>query len=224
MPILGKLFLTLAKLVRLPFFRGTRAYWQRRYALGGTSGTGSSDDQANYKAGFLNQFVLTHKIQSVIEFGCGDGNQLSLSNYPAYIGLDVSCTAIQRCIQRFVNDKHKGFFLYDPNCFHDPASLFRADLALSLDVIYHLVEDSNFHQHLRHLFSAASRYVIIFSSDTDTNPFYVAPHVRHRQFSETVRLNFPSWTLIERVPNSLTKRGDAIDTAVADFFVYGRTP
>jgi hypothetical protein len=223
-PFLGSLALAPLAWLKKLWFTGSRKYWETRYAAGGTSGLGSYGEVAEFKAKVLNDFVKKYNVKTVIEFGCGDGNQLSLSNYPAYIGLDVSCTAIQRCIQRFINDKRKGFFLYDPDCFHDSASLFRADLALSLDVIYHLVEDRKFHQHLQHLFSAAGRYVIIFSSDTDANPFYVAPHVRHRQFSETVRLNFPGWTLIERVPNSLARRGDAIDTAVANFFVYGRTP
>jgi hypothetical protein len=64
-------------------FRGSARYWERNYAGGGTSGAGSYDALALGKAVFLNEFVRAHEIGSVIEFGCGDGNQLSLADYPA---------------------------------------------------------------------------------------------------------------------------------------------
>ncbi|TAT59972.1 hypothetical protein EGM92_29840 [Enterobacter cloacae] len=31
----------------------------------------------------------------MMEFGCGDGNQLSLADYPRYTGFDISDHAIQ---------------------------------------------------------------------------------------------------------------------------------
>src|SRR5579864_6395854 len=77
-----------------PRFPGSQTYWDQRYAEGGTSGSGSYGEQAAFKAEILNGFVARHGIQSVIEFGCGDGNQLSLASYPSYVGLDVSRTAI----------------------------------------------------------------------------------------------------------------------------------
>ena len=70
-----------------------------------------------------------------MEFGCGDGNQLSLADYPSYVGLDVSKTAVRLCQRRFADDLSKSFFLYDSACFTDRAGLFTADLAVSLDVI-----------------------------------------------------------------------------------------
>ena len=122
-------------------FGGSAQYWERNYARGGTSGAGSYDALARGKAAFLNEFVRTREIGSVIEFGCGDGNQLSLADYPNYIGLDVSRSAIERCQHRFAADPVKSFFLYDGACFTDRAGVFTADLAISLDVIYHLTED-----------------------------------------------------------------------------------
>ncbi len=69
-------------------------------------------------------------------------------------GLDVSPHAIQHCVERFPDDPTKSFFRYDPECFHDEAGVFRADLALSLDVIYHLTEDAVFERYMGHLFGA----------------------------------------------------------------------
>ena len=170
-------------------FRGSARYWERNYARGGTSGAGSYDALAQGKAVFLNEFVRTREIGSVIEFGCGDGNQLSLADYPAYIGLDVSRTAIQWCQQRFAADLAKSFFLYDGACFTDRAGVFTADLAISLDVIYHLTEDAVFETYMTHLFAAAARYVIIYATDGEIAG--TAPHVRHRHFTPWVRVALP---------------------------------
>ena len=63
-------------------FRGSALYWERHYARGGTSGPGSYDVVREGKADFLNDFVRTQGVRSVIEFGCGDGHQLSLCEYP----------------------------------------------------------------------------------------------------------------------------------------------
>lgn len=74
-------------------FGGSREYWEARYSQDGDSGSGSIGRLARFKAEFLNSFVLEHDVGSVIEFGCGDGRQLQLAEYPRYIGLDVSRVA-----------------------------------------------------------------------------------------------------------------------------------
>ncbi|MBI9084342.1 MAG: hypothetical protein JEZ11_12140 [Desulfobacterales bacterium] len=73
-------------------------YWERRYAQGGTSGAGSYGRLAEFKAEVLNTFVEERGVQNIIEFGCGDGNQLSLAKYPSYVGLDASKTAVTQCV------------------------------------------------------------------------------------------------------------------------------
>jgi hypothetical protein len=39
-----------------------------------------------YKAAFLNLFVSAHNVQTVIEFGCGDGANLQLYKIPRFVG------------------------------------------------------------------------------------------------------------------------------------------
>ena len=117
-------------------FTGSAHYWERNYAHGGTSGDGSYGVLAQAKAEFLNAFVRENDLRSVTEFGCGDGHQLSLAEYPRYVGLDVSPAAIGLCKPLFAQDPTKSFFLYDGACFVDHAGLFTADLALSLDVVF----------------------------------------------------------------------------------------
>jgi dTDP-4-amino-4,6-dideoxygalactose transaminase len=195
-------------------FRGSAHYWERNYARGGTSGSGSYDALAGAKAAFLNAFVGEREIGSVIEFGCGDGNQLSLADYPSYVGLDVSRCAIELCKHRFADDPTKSFFLYDGACFADRASLFTADLAVSLDVIYHLTEDAVFEDYMTHLFAAGVRFVIVYATDRETPG--TAPHVRHRHFTRWVKAHGQGWRLAQVTPgpNSGPDR--------ADFFTYER--
>ncbi|HUY47656.1 MAG TPA: class I SAM-dependent methyltransferase [Streptosporangiaceae bacterium] len=193
-------------------FSGSAEFWERRYATGGASGPGSYGALAHGKAVFLNAFVRSNNVQSVIEFGCGDGNQLSLAEYPSYVGLDVSRSAIRRCMSRFADDSEKNFFLYDSTCFVDRSGLFKADLALSLDVVYHLIEDSVFEIYMEHLFDAADRYVIVYATNGAIRDD--APHVRHRCFSSWVDSNCPRWRLKE------VTNGPASGPRRADFYVY----
>jgi hypothetical protein len=214
--VLRKMTAPLMKVV----FRGSQKYWESRYADGGTSGAGSYGKLAEFKAQAVNSFVKDHKISSVIEFGCGDGNQLSLANYPAYIGLDVSKTAMKLCKECFKSDETKSFFLYEPDCFVDRSSVFRAELALSLDVIYHLVEDRIFELYMNHLFSAAKKFVIIYSTDSDINRLFQAPHVKHRNFSEWIKKNLPEWNLLRKIPGEYSFEIDNQTQLCADFFIY----
>lgn len=195
-------------------FRGSAAFWEQKYARGGTSGLGSYGALAEGKAAFLNAFVREHGLRSVIEFGCGDGNQLSLADYPRYVGLDVSHTAIRMCKRRFAGDRSKSFFLYDGACFVDRGGLFTADLAISLDVIYHLTEDRVFDSYLEHLFAAGGRFVVVYATNMEMPG--TAPHVRHRRFTRWVGGRCPQWRLMSVTP------GPNPGSGRADFFVYER--
>jgi hypothetical protein len=195
-------------------FGGSAQYWERTYARGGTSGGGSYGALARAKAHVVNEFVRRNDIRSVTEFGCGDGHQLSLACYPRYVGLDVSPSAIDLCARQFAADTAKSFFLYDGARFIDRAGLFAADLALSMDVLYHLVEDHVYQTYLRHLFAAGQRYVLIYATNRELTG--TAAHVRHRYFTPWVEENCPQWRLawIGLGPNRGAGR--------ADFFAYQR--
>ena len=189
----------------------SREYWEQRYSMGGTSGAGSYDKLAEFKAEVINSFMKNYQINSVIEFGCGDGNQLSMFDFPSYIGLDVSRTAIKLCIERFKYDKSKSFFLYDSICYKDNQAIFKADLAISLDVLYHLVEDNIFELYMNHLFESAERYVIIYASNFNSKQ---TNHIKHRQFSIWIDNNLSNWKLIDIIKNKYPNE------SLADFFIY----
>jgi SAM-dependent methyltransferase len=209
-----------ARLVSSIVFPSSRQYWEARYAGEGTSGKGSYGKLAAFKAEVLNGLVAAEGVRRVVEFGCGDGAQLSLAEYPEYVGLDVSPTAVALCARRFAGDPTRSFFAYDPEHFVDTLGLFRADLSLSLDVVYHLVEDAAFERYMRHLFASGERFVVVYSSNTERPA--LARHVRHRRFTDWVDAHAAGWTLREHIPNRYPLSGR--DGSFADFYVYERTP
>lgn len=190
-------------------------YWDARYRSEGNSGTGSSKRLAKFKADFLNEFVRAHGVETVIEFGSGDGRQLKLADYPNYIGVDVSPTAIEEARSLFPGDRTKTFVQ-----LAEYRSDLVAELALSLDVIYHLVEDPIFYAHMEQLFAASQKFVVIYASNFKRRD---AAHVRHRKFTDWVESNRPDFNLIQTIKNPYPwdpRNGD--ETSFADFFVYER--
>lgn len=197
-------------------FQGSESYWKQRYEAGGNSGDGSYNQLAQFKAEVLNTFVSENGITSVLDYGCGDGHQLVLALYPEYTGFDVSPEAVSICSRHFSNDQTKTFKLMDTY------SAETAELTLSLDVIYHLVEDSVFIGYMNRLFDSSERFVAIYSSDTDDNPEGTAEHVRHRSFSKWVADNKEEWKLIQHIPNRYPFNGDTESGSVADFYIYSK--
>lgn len=183
--------------VRRLLFRDSGHYWERRYAKGGTSGQGSYGRAAVWKAEVVNRWVHDMGVTSVVDLGCGDGHQLSLAEYPRYLGLDRSPTAIRECLVRFSGDPLKSFIHLEPGLFADAAGWLRADLALSLEVIFHLVEDSTFEDYMRLLFDSAERFVVICSNDVEGGQR--SPHERYRAFTAWVARECPQWELHKRL-------------------------
>lgn len=197
----------------------SNSYWNDRYRNGGNSGPGSYGHLAKFKADVLNRFVKETAASSLIEFGCGDGNQLKLAEYPKYVGYDISPTAISGCKKLFANDATKEFFQlteYDGR---------KADISMSLDVIFHLIEDEIFDSYMHRLFSASKKYVAVYSSNTDESIQPSSSHVRHRRFTSWIEGEpsvFPHWHLIEKVPNPYPFDGNSNKTSFSDFFFYER--
>jgi len=199
-------------------YQGSSKYWEDRYAGGGNSGAGSYGKLAEYKAKILNEFVQRNNIQKVIELGCGDGSQLSLANYKSYIGLDVSKSAIQICNDKFGDDQTKSFFQINPQAFYDNYMNFEAELALSLDVIFHLTEDEVFQNYMNRLFNISNKFVIIYSSNNDHRE---APHLLDRKFTNWVDNHAVGWKLIEKIDNEFQyDKKDEINTSRSDFYIY----
>ena len=207
----------LAPLRRRAAFPGSAEYWRQRYASGANSGPGSYGKFAEFKARVLNALFDEQAVQSVIEFGSGDGNQISLLVVPDYLGVDISPAAITLCRQRFGGTPGRRFMHTDAYCGE------RAECSLSLDVIYHLVEDAAFEAYMRQLFAAATRFVVVYSSNRPADDADGA-HVRHRRYTDWVQAHQPGWALWRTVPNEYPYQGDYRTGSFADFCIFAPVP
>ena len=136
-------------------FSTSQQYWKDRYEVGRDSGFGSYGQLARFKAKIVSSILDEYKATSVIELGCGDGNQAELIPYPEYIGLDIATLAIRMCERRFGADKTKRFEVYDPGAFDPTNPSYQADMAVSMDVIFHFVEDDVYETYMNTLFKVA---------------------------------------------------------------------
>lgn len=206
-----RILLNLYALARFP---GSSRYWEWRYRSGGNSGAGSYGAEAAYKADYINDCIAKFAVQTVIDFGCGDGNQLRELRIPAYTGYDVSAAAVKRCRELFEGDSSKKFHTLDRYANEV------ADATLSLDVLYHLVEDEVFDGYVRRLFDASGKIVIIYAIDQEEKRMLRGRHVHHRKFTSWIARHYPSFELIEAPvrPGHLASPPDG----AASFFVFRR--
>lgn len=198
-------------------FDNSTQYWIDRYKKGGNSGPGSYNHFAEFKSEVLNKFVEENSIRTILELGSGDGNQLSYFEFPNYKGFDISLDALELCRSKYKNDPHKDFFSTSEIINH------KAELSLSLDVLFHLVEDETFEVYMNQLFDSSTHFVIIYSSNFDDKANY-ENHVRHRKFTTWVEKNQSQFKLIQRVPNKYPPiKGENKTTTPADFFIYKKS-
>jgi predicted TPR repeat methyltransferase len=180
-------------------------YWNDRYVAGGNSGAGSYGEYAVHKADVINYYIEKYEIKTISDFGCGDGNQISLlTGFEKYAGCDISPRIIEVCKKRFENDKRYSFYGY----IHQMPS---ADLCMSLDVIYHIMDYGDYETYLATLFEKSDNYVLIFSSNHDRKVETVS-HIHHRIFTKFVDEFVPNFKLVEEIENNLNTS--------AKFFLY----
>lgn len=200
----------------------SRDYWERRYRNNGTSGAGSYNRLAQFKADVIGDILCEYDVRSLIDFGVGDGNQLaqlkleSLSDGGIeYIGVDVSPKALSMCRERFPSLR----FMLDT----DPAlQTLKCDMVMSCDVIYHLIEDRVYAKYMTDMFRMATKYVLIYAYDFDLRH---ATHVRYRKFTTYIAAHFPDWKLIKHVPQKYpqTVLGRSNEsTSRSDFYLFAK--
>lgn len=208
-PVIGNLAVGIKRKIK-PFpYETSEKYWVDRYKNGGNSGRGSYNAFAEHKAEVINNFIKKHNIQSVIEFGSGDGNQLEYFNFKNYIGYEISPAAIEICKEKFSHDDSKKFY------HNDEYKKTSSELTMSLDVIYCLTEDEAYNEYMNRLFECSNKYVLIFSSNHSNNKLS-RPHMKHRVFTDWIKQNKPEFEQIDFVKNRLAKA----EQYVSDFYFF----
>lgn len=188
----------------------SKNYWENRYRTGGNSGKGSYGQLSNFKTSVINDIIEKNGLESAIEFGCGDGNQLKNFNFKSYTGCDVSETILKKCNEIYKNDNSKNFIH-----INDLANNRKYDCTLSLDVIYHLIEDEVFNKYIDDLFNYSEKNVIIYTFRDDAKNINFSSHIKYRDV-KTIEDRIEGWELSEIIPNPYPKE------SYADFYIYGR--
>lgn len=196
-------------------------YWQDRYAGKGNSGCGSRGVLAEFKAGVIDAFVTDAEVRSVLELGCGDGSQFvkykTLGVTTSYLGLDVSPVAVTACKAQLLRAPRPRvvFAEYDGRS-PVPST---AEMAMSMEVIFHLTDDPVYDAYMTNLFNAATRFVVIYSSAME-NPDIGAAWVRHRDFRAHPATK--GWDLFEVVPN-IRPYPQFKDGSFSQFYFYRKS-
>jgi len=181
-------------------------YWEDRYNKGGNSGKGSYNDLAKFKASIINNYIKRYNIKKIYDFGVGDGNQLKLLKCPEYTGFDVSGTIISKVKKIFQNDNNKKFMLLDEFDRKE-----KADLSLSCDVLYHLINYDIWESHIKDLFESSNKYVIIYSSNFNKD---YGKHCKSRNFTNFIKKKYPNWSLFKIINNKYPKK------SISDFYIF----
>ena len=100
------------------------------------SGTGSNESNSKKYIGFINDFLDSNDIKSIVDIGCGDfqvGKRFNLNNR-SYIGCDVVKDLIQYNQKNYSKDNHISFLHLDIVKDEPPIG----DLILIRQVLQHL--------------------------------------------------------------------------------------
>lgn len=159
-------------------------YWENRYATGGNSGYGSYENFLTDKVKLLTQLVSDLGICSIADVGCGDCTILPHLTVERYVGYDISPTVINRHIQNNSDVSHTFRLIHDP--ITEPF-----DMALSLDVIFHQVDDVDYNEYIRHLVNTNAKYILILTMNDRilSTEHAKAAHVKYRDVQKSALIH-----------------------------------
>lgn len=179
---------------RITNFSSSNDYWEKRYSIRHNSGKGSSEYASELKSLEIKKIIEKLPINTIVDYGVGDSTFLSHFLFEGtYIGLDISKTIIEKNLLIWRKYPNYQFLTMEQ---YSKSDFIKRDMNLSLDVILHLVEDEVFYEYMSQLFTTKAQYILIYSTNHDTNPNFINPHVRHRLFTNYVADTFPEYRLL----------------------------
>lgn len=205
-------------------FNHSNQYWKNVYKWGGNSGRASRGDVAAAKADFVNAVCSKYGIDTVVEYGCGDGVTASLITAKRYIGFDISPHAIAYAQDRCRDSASHMFLNYDGLSKDEVFEIVNRNkaseniLSISMDVIFHLIEDETFFRYMDYLCTSPSKLVAVFCSDEDSAPRQPPTHYRDRAYSKLMIEKY-GFELLDSKNLEVDEHGNR-----RDFKLFGKTP
>lgn len=130
-------------------------FWNDRYEKGGNSDYGSYGTQAQFKLDKIKEHVSD--INSILSIGCGDfafdKRLLELFPEAKYVGMDTSNTIIELNKKTYPNI---NFALLNKPYFQE-----EADLALCIDVLFHISDEKECQKLLNSLKKSWNKYLVL---------------------------------------------------------------
>ena len=171
-------------------------------------------------ADVINLIVLMNGTRSIIEIGCTDGPLASLLSVPSYTGVALNSATLQACAQR--HGTAEGLrFVTRAGLGHE-----QADLALSIDVVPHLTDESTYEHYMHALFNASRKLVLIRASNPPEACASTNGRLHHRPVMHWVEKHRPDFVLLGGSDSAMTASPTAAapsgETA-AQFMLFQRT-
>ncbi|HHS50334.1 MAG TPA: class I SAM-dependent methyltransferase [candidate division Zixibacteria bacterium] len=184
-------------------------YWDNRYKSSDRgSGEGSRGNLKDQKIEIINDLIKKHGIESVFDYGCGDGIQVEELLPIKYVGADISETSVEMCRSKYAEDPNKSFFVTGNYPFDT-----KFDMSMSLDVLYHIPTEAQLEEYIRNLFKVSSNIVVIYT--TNYKKRLTAKHVFKREFFPMAFKWIEGFTLIETIYNPVKK--------LPNFYIFQKT-
>jgi len=153
-----------------------KTYWEDRYKKGQNSGSGSYGQNADFKAEIVNRVIDEYKCKDMVEFGCGDANQMNLFKRIPYVGYDISPTIITQNRAKYKNMKDVIFQDIDMGCTFDKFK----DISICVDVLFHLTIEEDWLKLIDHVCNAAKKVIVITTNTEEVKEEYF-PHVNFKR-------------------------------------------
>ena len=186
-------------------------YWDNRYRSGGDSGAGSKGRLADFKVETLNNIIRRESINSLLDFGSGDGQiarRLDVEKPWLTDSSRVSRKELRR--QAFGRVVHPRI-----------APLLSVEMGISLDVTYHITDESLFTNYMTSLLKVSKRFVVIYSRIDELGP-KIPRHIKSNDFVRFIEER-SDWELTEKIDNPFKfEPEDRSHTSKSDFYVFSR--
>lgn len=172
-------------------------------------------DLLSWKASVVNSIIKENRVNSGLELGSGDGKFASLLSLKKYVGYDISDSAVTLANEKFDNPNFR-------TSTKPPFFWRKFDITMSIDVIYHIVENRDFNKHMAKLFSAANTLVVIYSYPKKPSE-KMSEHIKFNDFTSWAERQAPGWELVGQIPNKFPfDENYPNSTSKSEFFVYKR--
>ena len=138
--------------------------WGKDVAGKGTSGTGSTLEITREYRAYVEDFMKTHNVKSVVDAGCGDWSFSSAIEWgdASYLGVDIASDVIAAVRNKY----EKGRITFQVGDITD--ELPAADLLISKDVLQHL-SNKLVHKFIRNNLRKGKYKWVILTNDRGTS-------------------------------------------------------